>query len=112
MNRTKKIGAGVGGALGALAIIAAIVLLFLFSRRKLANSRKTSSVELGLIDPDAKDRSLFRRAGSNISTTFRPSHNRHKSSFSQSSTSPISPVKPTYSNFLGQKQHPFQKLDS
>lgn len=108
-NNGQKIGAGIGGGLGALAIIVAIIFIFIFSRRK--TRRKTSAMELNLIDPDVKDPSMFHRAPSNISTAFRPGHNRHQSSFSQSSTSPISPVKPIYSKFLGQK-HPFHKLQA
>jgi len=105
----KKIGAGIGGGLGALAILSALALLLLFSRRRRHRrnqmTHKTpSNMELDLIDRDAKDPSLFQGRG------WRPSHNRHQSNFSESSTmSPISPVKPAYSNFLGQK-HPFVKL--
>jgi len=103
----EKIGAGIGGGLGALAIIVAIAFIVLFSRRR--TRRKTSSMELDLIDSDAKDPSMFHQASSNVTTAFRPGHNRRQSSFSQSSASPISPVKPTYSKFLGQK-HPFHQL--
>jgi len=105
----EKIGAGIGGGLGALAIIVAIAFIILFSRRR--TRRKTSAMELDLIEPDTKDPAMFHRSSSNVTTTFRPGHNRRQSSFSQSSSSPISPVKPTYSNFLGQK-HPFHQLPS
>jgi len=105
-NKSKKIGASIGGGLGALAIIVAIALIILCSRRR--TRRKASAMELNLIDPDSKDPSMFSRVSS---TAFRPGHNRRQSSFSQSSTSPISPVQPVYSKFLGQK-HPFQQLHS
>jgi hypothetical protein len=109
LRYSKKIGAGIGGGLGALAVVVAIVFIFIFSRRRAR--QKGSSMELNLIDPDAKDPAMFKRNSSSITAKFRPSHNRRQSSFSQSSLSPISPVKPTYSNFLGQK-HPFQQLHS
>jgi len=108
-NNTKKIGAGIGGGLGALAIVVAIAMIIIFARRR--NQRKSSAMELNLIDPDAKDPSMFNRKSSNMTATFRPSHTRRHSSFSQSSASPISPVKPSYSRFFGQK-HPFQQLHS
>jgi len=108
-NTVHKIGAGIGGGLGALAIIVAIAFIFIFSRRR--TRRKASAMELDLIDPDAKDPSIFHRAASNVTTAFRPGHHRHQSSFSQSATSPISQVKPSYGKFLGQK-HPFQQLPS
>ncbi|KIM80340.1 hypothetical protein PILCRDRAFT_530598 [Piloderma croceum F 1598] len=108
-HSSKKIGAGIGGGLGALAIVVAIVLIILFSRRRAR--RKPSPMELNLIDPDTKDPSTFNRMSTNMTATFRPSHNRRHSSFSQSSASPISPVKPIYSKFLGQK-HPFHELRS
>jgi len=101
-NAKEKIGAGIGGGLGALAIIVALAGILFFSRRR--TRRKANAMELNLIDPDAKDPSLFKKA-------FRRGHNRQQSSFSQSSTSPISPVKPIYSKFLGQK-HPFHQLPS
>jgi len=103
---SSKIGAGLGGGLGALAVIVALALIVLCTRRR--TRQKMSSMELDLIDPDAKDPSLFRRAST---ASFIPGHNRRHSSFSQSATSPISPVKPAYGKFLGQK-HPFHQLPS
>jgi len=104
-----KIRAGIGGGVAALAVMAALALVVLCSRRR--SRQKASAVELNLMDPDAKDPSLFRRASANLTTTFKPGHNRHHSSFSESATSPISPVKPVYGRFLGQK-HPFQQIHS
>jgi len=108
-HSSKTIGAGIGGGLGALAIVVAIAFIIFFSRRR--TRRKPSPMELNLIDPDTKDPSAFNRISTNMTATFRPSHHRRHSSFSQSFASPISPVKPTYSKFLGQK-HPFQELRS
>jgi len=105
-----KIGAGIGGGLGALAVIVALFFIVVFSRRNKTRS-KPSNMELDLIDrergADYKDPNLFQR----VAAPFRPGHQRQQSSFSQSSTSPISPVKPTYSKFLGGQQHPWQKLN-
>jgi len=105
-----KIGAGIGGGLAALAVIVALAMSILYTRRR--TRQKMSSMELDLIDPDAKDPSLFHRASNTIATKFRPGHHRHQSSFSQSAGSPISPVKPTYGNFFGGPKHPFQPLPS
>lgn len=63
-------------------------------------------------DLDAKDASLFRGFSlQKAKDSFRPGHNRRQSSFSQGGTSPISPVTPVYSKYLGGgPKHPWQPL--
>jgi len=117
----KKLGAGIGGGLGAVAIIGAIALIFLFVRRR--NLHRSPGVALNMNNddpfadpdsqskryPDGKDPSLFNKAKNAI----HPGHNRRQSSFSHSGNSPISPVSPAYSKYLGgngPQKHPWLPL--
>ncbi|KAF7981301.1 hypothetical protein HWV62_34225 [Athelia sp. TMB] len=107
----KRLGAGLGGGLGAVAVLGAAALIFLFVRRRRLHRRP--GVALGddpFADPaDGKDPSLFSKARSAI----RPGHSRRQSSFSHSGASPISPVSPAYAKYLGggnAQKHPWLPL--
>ncbi|KZP17629.1 hypothetical protein FIBSPDRAFT_932161 [Athelia psychrophila] len=118
-GRNKKLGAGIGGGLGAVAVLGALALILLFVRRRsIAMQSRQPGVTLReaayedpFADPSmAKDPSLFNKA-KNAVNSVRPGygHNRRQSSFSHGAgSSPISPVVPAYS---GGQKHPWLPLN-
>jgi len=122
----KRLGAGIGGALGTVAVLGAIALIFLFARRRSVHQRKLGGVSLrGNEDPfaDPPNAKAYPASGNDVSALgraknaidgFRPGHARRQSSFSQGAGSPISPVVPSYNKFQGTapggQKHPWLPL--